>query len=266
MAEGDEQVDGSTSHHRLVHFERSSAGDFPFYRGEPVALTGLHWIIVLVGVMAGFGALIAPVGFYKTTAGQFLAAFLFFAIPLGALAFVAGSGWKAIFRKLLPRDLLWMFGVAAANIAVSVLVVLILRGVFEMNANPVGGMLGSMSGSERLLFYLKTILQLFGEEVVSVLPFLAILWMCHAKLGMSRTGAVVIAWLGAAVFFGALHLPTYGWNFVQCFLIIGTARLVLLIGYLATKNIWVSTGAHIINDWLMFTVMVIALGTQSTSA
>jgi membrane protease YdiL (CAAX protease family) len=31
--------------------------------------------------------------------------------------------------------------------------------------------------------------------------------------------------------------------------VIGSARLVLTWAYVWTKNIWVSTGAHIINDW-----------------
>ena len=99
-----------------------------------------------------------------------------------------------------------------------------------------------------------------------VLPFLAILWFCHSKLAMTRKSAIVVAWLGAALIFGALHLPTYGWNFVQCFLVIGTARIVLLVGYIVTKNIWVSTGAHIINDWLIFTVMALAISPDAGTA
>lgn len=135
---------------------------------------------------------------------------------------------------------------------------LLLLQLFDMNANPVGDMLSAYSGTERALFYLKSIPQLFGEEVVSVLPFLALLWFCHSKLNMPRKQAVVIAWLGAALFFGAIHLPTYGWNFLQCFLVIGTARVVLLAGYIITRNIWVSTGAHIINDWVIFSVVLLA--------
>jgi membrane protease YdiL (CAAX protease family) len=29
------------------------------------------------------------------------------------------------------------------------------------------------------------------------------------------------------------------------------ARLILTWAYIRTKNIWVSTGAHIINDWVL---------------
>jgi membrane protease YdiL (CAAX protease family) len=39
---------------------------------------------------------------------------------------------------------------------------------------------------------------------------------------------------------------------VQCIIIIGSARLVLTLPWIMTKNIWVSTGAHIVNDWLLF--------------
>ena len=34
------------------------------------------------------------------------------------------------------------------------------------------------------------------------------------------------------------------------------ARLVLTWGYVSTRNIWVSTGAHIINDWTLIGMTV----------
>jgi hypothetical protein len=236
--------------------ERESAGDFPFYNGIPQSLTGLQWLVILFGVAAGFYALTAPVEFYMTTIGGFLSVVLFFAVPLFALAIVAGSNWTALFRKLQLNDILVMFAVALLNIIVTVAVALALRHLFDMSANPVGDMLREFSGGETMLFFIKTIPQLFGEEVVTILPFLAVLWFCFAKLNMPRKRAVIIAWLSAAVIFGALHLPTYEWNFVQCFVVIGTARIVLLLGYIITKNILVSTGAHIINDWVIFLVMI----------
>ena len=60
------------------------------------------------------------------------------------------------------------------------------------------------------------------------------------------------AWLITAVVFGLIHLPTYNWNVLQCIVVIGSARLVLTLPWIMTKNIWVSTGAHIVNDWLRF--------------
>ena len=56
----------------------------------------------------------------------------------------------------------------------------------------------------------------------------------------------------STLWFAALHLPTYDWNVLQCLGIIGTARIVLTLSYLVTRNLWVSVGAHIINDWTLF--------------
>ena len=35
------------------------------------------------------------------------------------------------------------------------------------------------------------------------------------------------------------------------------ARLILLLPYIMTKNIWVSTGAHILNDWTLFIIALL---------
>ena len=74
---------------------------------------------------------------------------------------------------------------------------------------------------------------------------------------MGRNASVLMAWLVSAVAFGLVHLPTYNWNLVQCLVIIGSARLVLTWAYVWTKNIWVSTGAHIINDWAIMATTVV---------
>jgi len=35
---------------------------------------------------------------------------------------------------------------------------------------------------------------------------------------------------------------------------------VLTLAWILTKNIWVSTGAHVINDWLLFTIGLVGAG------
>ena len=97
-----------------------------------------------------------------------------------------------------------------------------------------------------------------GEELVSILPFLAILYFLTQKLGFSRTAAVITAWIVTAVWFAAIHLPTYNYNIIQCLIAIGGARLVLTLAYMKTKNLWVSFGAHVINDWMTFGLAVLA--------
>ena len=97
-------------------------------------------------------------------------------------------------------------------------------------------------------------MQLFGEEVFSILPFLALLYWLVARRGMSRNTGVLLACLGTALIFALAHLNTYNWNFAQALLGVGVARLVLLVPYIMTKNVLVSTGAHVLNDWAIFSL------------
>ena len=226
--------------------------DFPYYNGQPTALNGGQWALVLLGVALGFAALIAPVPLFTDEFGQFIPAILFFAIPLAMLAWVVPRHWTAIFRRLSARHVMWMVLFALLNIVVSIGVGAVVMKFHGAHANPVFGAMGAMDATGIALFFLKTLPQLFGEELVTILPMLALMTLFHHRLGMSRIAAIFIAWMLSAVLFGALHLPTYGWDFVQCFVIIGSARLVLSLAYLKTRNIWVSAGAHIINDWTLF--------------
>ncbi len=239
---------------------RRPEDDFPFYDDRPVALTGRKWLLVMAGVVLGFLVLIAPVPFFAGTWTQLIPAILFFAIPLAVLAWVAPGHWTEIFRRLAPRDFGWMLLVALLNVVVSLVVALAVSRFFGVAANPAMEMLRGQDATQRMMFFLKTLPQLFGEEVITVLPFLAIAWLLHVKCSLGRTAALVLAWLGAAVLFGMAHLPTYEWNWVQCLVVIGSARLVLLLGYLKTRNIWVSAGAHIINDWVLFGAMLLISG------
>ncbi|HSE07866.1 MAG TPA: CPBP family intramembrane glutamic endopeptidase [Nocardioidaceae bacterium] len=103
-----------------------------------------------------------------------------------------------------------------------------------------------------MVFFVQTLPQLLGEELVTILPLLALMYYLHFRRGTSRLTALLVSWAVTALLFGALHLPTYDWNVVQALLGIGVARLVLTLAYVLTKNLWVSTGAHVLNDWAIF--------------
>ncbi|MEI8593102.1 CPBP family intramembrane glutamic endopeptidase [Photobacterium sp. Hal280] len=234
----------------------SDRDDFPFYNDKPVAIHPRQWLLLVLSVIAGFAALIIPVPFFATQFGQFIPAILFFAIPLFCLAQIAPFHWRAIFRPLSFTHLKWMIGIGLLNIVVSILVGLVVFKVFGANPNQAMAQLSEMSNAERVLFYLKTLPQLFGEEVFTILPFLALMYVFYSRCHLSRTHSILLAWVLTAIFFGIAHLPTYDWNIIQCLLVIGTARLVLSLAYLKTKSIWVSTGAHIFNDWVLFSLTV----------
>jgi uncharacterized protein len=127
-------------------------------------------------------------------------------------------------------------------------------------SNPATAALKASSALDRIVIFGNMAPQLLGEELITILPFLALMALFSKHFGASRKTALVGAWLVSAVLFGLAHLPTYNWNVVQCLAIIGTARLVLTLPWIMTKNLWVSAGAHIINDWTLFGIGLLGTG------
>ncbi|ROS75803.1 hypothetical protein EDF24_1374 [Curtobacterium sp. PhB130] len=233
--------------------ERADGQDFPFYDGDPIPIPAWQWITIVVACVVG----ITVLSFYPAADNvqSLVPRFLFTAIPLAVFIAFTKQYWSRIFRRTTGRDVGLMVLFAIANVIVTFAVGIIVKAVFGATANTATD--GIHGAGQLVAFYVGTAIQLFGEELFTILPFLAVMSLCH-RIGLTRTQAILIAWLATAVWFGAAHLPTYGWNFAQAFLIIGVARLVLTLAYIRTKNIAVSTGAHILNDWVIFTATMLA--------
>lgn len=152
-----------------------------------------------------------------------------------------------------------MVAFALLTLTSSFAIALFLRLFTEFGSNPVAEAMSGMTGLQFAATLAVTLPQLVGEELLGILPFLAVLWLLVTQLGMSRLIGGVIALLVSALIFGAAHLPTYGWNWIQALVVIGSARIMLTLAYVATRNLWVSAGAHILNDWATF-LLVFAPG------
>ncbi|MCU7374708.1 CPBP family glutamic-type intramembrane protease [Paucibacter sp. O1-1] len=234
-----------------------SSDDFPFYNGQPVALSPLAWGLLMLAVVAGFAALSLPL---PAGPARLIPALLFPLIPLLALRALAGPHWRALFRRLGPRELALALGIALLNIAVTVAIGWVVSRWIGAHANPAVEALGRESGGARALFFLQSIPQLLSEELLTLLPLLALLSWFSGHLGLPRRRALLLAWLLSALPFALAHLPTYQWNLAQCLLVIGSARLVLSLAYLLSKNILVSTLAHVLNDWMLFGGAIVLSG------
>ncbi|MGE8225358.1 MAG: CPBP family intramembrane glutamic endopeptidase [Stenotrophomonas sp.] len=228
--------------------------DFPFYAGTPVGLSGAQWGVVLAGVILAFYMLTSPWAQPAQPWGIWVPALLFCGVQLAALALVTGRNWTALFHRVTARDVLLMVGIAVLNLVVTLLLGALVTGLHHGSANPLFQSLGQADPSTRAMTFGAMVPQLLGEELLTILPFLALLWCLAARFKLKRHTAVVLAWALSAIPFALVHLPTYEWDLMQCLLIIGSARLVLSLGYLFSHNVWVSTGAHVINDWTLFGV------------
>ena len=223
--------------------------DFPFYRGGADSIPAAGWLMVLASVAAGFTALVVPMPFADNMITGWLRALLFVGLPLLGLAIASPPGWKNIFARVGFREVKLMIVFALANIVITMAVGTAVKYFGTVAANAGIADAAKLGGAELASFFAKVGVQLLGEELMTILPFLAILAFCQNLAGFGRKASVIAAWLVSAAAFGLIHLPTYDWNFVQCLIVIGSARLVLTWAYVWSKNIWVSTGAHIINDW-----------------
>ncbi len=241
---------------RFKHLEDPGV-DFPYFNGAPTAISNRQWLFVVAMVVVAFLVLVWPLPWPNGPFWPFVSAILLPAIPLVALANVAPGHWKAIFGKVGGREVRLMLGFALLNIVISLCVGSLVHAWTEVTPNPATVQLGQLDTTERIAFFAKTLPQLLGEEVITLLPFLALLQWLTTRWGMGRKGAIIGAWLVTSLVFGLVHLPTYDWNWIQCIFVIGTARLVLTLPWIMTKNIWVSTGAHIFNDWLLFSMSLL---------
>lgn len=226
--------------------------DFPFYADWPVRLEGRRWLILMAAVILAYAALVLSP--FRAFPGNLIPALLFVGIPLLALRWVAGPRWTALFRAVGPRQVGLMIAFASLTLGGSVAMGLILSRVFNFSENPVSDSIGGMTSLELVALLIPTIPQLIGEELLAILPFLAMLWLCITRLGFSRRVGIWTGLIASALIFGAAHLPTYDWNWGQALLGIGTARVFLTLAYIVTRNLWVSAGAHILNDWIGFLI------------
>lgn len=235
--------------------------DFPYYAGVPVRLSRAGWLLVMAGCAAGFGVLTAAPHLLPRALAQFVGMAAFAGLPILALRIAAGPAWTALFAAPRWRDIAIGLAFAPLTLAVSFVVAFVVFKTTAVAANPAVHLLEGMDGAGRVVFLLGVAPQLFGEELVTILPFLAMLTLLAGALRMRRRWALALAWVASALVFGALHLPTYDWHVVQALGVIGVARLVLTLPYLVTRSIWASTSAHVANDWLAFGVpLLLGLG------
>ena len=228
----------------------STRTDLPYYNGQPVEITPLGWLAVVASVVAAFALLITLP--FPTFPFNLLPAIVYTGLPLLVLAWASGGHHTALFGKVGVKEVALAIGFGILTMAASFGVGIILLQLVPMAPNPIGAEVAALGGFDIAWFLLRTAVQLVGEELMTILPLLAVLWLCVSRFGLSRRVGLVIAVIVSTAWFAAVHLPTYNWNPIQCFGGIGTARLVLTAAFLVTRNLWVSAGAHIVNDWTEF--------------
>ncbi|RIX71307.1 CPBP family intramembrane metalloprotease, partial [Acidovorax cavernicola] len=209
-----------------------------------------QWAWLMASVIAGFLLLVlVPATSFQA---QLFTRLLFVAIPLGTLLWLAGRHASALFGRMSAGDAGVTALAAVLSILSALLAALVVQRFAPVAPNPLAVDAARMSAPDLVLNLLSTAPQLLGEELLTILPFLALLRWTSVKFGLARRYAIALALLGSTIIFCAAHLPTYHWNWAQCFGVIGASRVVLTSAYIVTRKLWVPAGAHILTDWTEF--------------
>jgi hypothetical protein len=231
--------------------------DFPFYQGVPVALTGAQWWLLLALVAVAFALLIAPIPWPGGELGAFVPAVLFPLIPLAGLAWVSQGKAGRLFGPVGLREIKLMILFALLNIAVTMTVGGIVRATLGAAANPAIATANNLSSVGLAIFLSKTAVQLVGEEVLTMIPLLAILHVLVARAGMGRSAALTLglAGLGGPVRPGASADLPLGFCAMPAHHRHGAPGAVP--GLHQDEEPVGQHGAHILNDWFLIMINVV---------
>jgi membrane protease YdiL (CAAX protease family) len=234
--------------------------DFAFYGGGPAGLTFGASVAFLAGCAAGFAILMEAHRVIPGGAGRWIGSAALVLLPFAGLVIGARTRWMDLFHGPTARDVI----VGLAFIPAAILIPALLAiPIFLLHlggaANPAFKILAGAHGIDRAGVLAMGVMQLFGEELICILPFTVFL-NGFVALRLSRKQAILLAWLASALLFALLHLPTYSWRWVQVLVLIGAGRLVLTGPYLISKSIWASFITHVGSDGL---VLAAALALES---
>ncbi|MGA0617121.1 type II CAAX prenyl endopeptidase Rce1 family protein [Paracoccus sp. KR1-242] len=211
------------------------------------AIAPAGWGLILAGLALGLALLIG--GPVALGVPALITGILFPALPLFALAVSAGRGRTGLFRPLRLKDAFLIPAFAALAIILTLLAALAISDIAPTATNPIFAQIQSQDGFDFILQLLSTLPSLLGEELLAILPMLAVTSFLRSRTGMDDGTSLAFGIFTGWLIFCLAHLPTYDWNVAQCFGIIGTARLVFTLAFLVTRNLWVSFGAHVATDW-----------------
>ena len=220
--------------------------DFPFYNDKNIKALDIFILAIMPILFTAytFSSLSIPFG---------LGPYLFCFLQLGAFLFVARGKISLLIKKLSFKDI------------VRVIVTLILQFIFALTLSAILRYVLKMTPTDNdvlkldmdFMFWIKVIVQLFGEELYKILIFLVGLIITY-KLTKKRTLSIVIGTIISLLCFAVIHFTTYN-NIIQILLLQGLATIFCMYNYLKSKNILTSYLQHLLFDSIPFVLAMFGL-------
>lgn len=221
--------------------------DFPLYRENPHISTG-KWAVMIFSVLLTLFLIMVPLDFLSEIG--ILKRLLYLIIPLLGFGFAVDWQYGLICKKFKKGDLKLIVILFIAEFVFTILLSLALTHLgVAAHDNPIIAELTSVST------WLIFPLQLFGEELIKIIPFIVFLAVFY-KFTKNRKMSVVIAAALTLLIFGLIHLPAYG-SIVSVLFLQGLGSVFTMYAYLKTKNIFASYAIHLLLDTTVFLIALL---------
>lgn len=220
--------------------------DFPFYNDNP-KLEKKQWLLLLGGMVVFLIFMAIPLDLAKYIRGTII--FLIMIIPI---AVVTRGKLGYLFKRPKAKDLLLIIVLLIAYAIYSLAMMSIL---FKFGIKPTANEI--LSANMDGVMIIGMFLQLIGEELVKIIPFLMITYALY-RHSQNRKLAITLALVITLILFGLIHFRAYSGNFAQMILIIGFGSFFNMFAYLKTKNATVSYIFHIIWDFTTIILVMMA--------
>jgi hypothetical protein len=183
-----------------------------------------------------------------------LGAAVFTAVPLLALYRIGPGLWRTLLRRPRLKDVFWVIAFLVLTLVVVFGAAAVMSAFAPVVPNKVVDV--DLSGPDATTWLAVWIsIQLVGEELVTILPLLAVMQFSYAR-HRSRRRALLWGWVISSLVFALLHLPAYQWNLLQVVMVILPLRMALSVPYLVTRNLWVSYAVHLAYDAILLTLAI----------
>jgi membrane protease YdiL (CAAX protease family) len=231
--------------------------DLPYTYGEKSAFDLFAWFKILTVSIFAFFSLIfffpdllhllfkdSPWILQKYTAEfTIFSGVLFLLLNIAGLEWSAKRNWRLLFRKVMLKDWKIIIGFTALTFVASYFDATFFKWAFGA---PVVNHMDTANLSTLIINLIEGLFQLFGEEFIAIIPFLAFVSL-GKRFKLNQTFVLTAAVILSSIVFGMAHTWTYG-GLIHGIIGVGISRIAITMSYVKTKNLWVSYIVHYLFD------------------
>lgn len=215
--------------------------DFPVYKKNPY-ISKLGWVALFFAIIAGFICQVL-------TSSELINSILFCLIILIPLLFFLKWDYKTIFQKPKAKEVFLAVALFAGYIIYSIIFSEVVAWMNIPSPDVID------SGSIVWDSLPPLVFSLMGEEFIKLIPFLFFLRIFY-KYSNKRRISVILSMLLVMVFFAFLHLSEPE-GIISVLIFQGFGSIFEFIGYIKTKNVFISYITHLCTDVFLFTITIV---------